>query len=591
MKTRKDIQQQYKWNLSDLVTDDKTWEQQFELLKTFAPQFLKYKGKLNNIEQIYAYLMLEEKFEDLAGKLGLYIMLNRTVDLPNSKYTEMQAKLQIFSTQLAEQTAFISIELHKLSDRKISKIIKDARFKNYVLFFKNISRSRPHLLSEKEEQLMASIDFDDGFSEVFDMIDDVDLKFQDIEDSTGKKHELNQSNYSGYAKSEDRVLRKNAFESLYKGFESFSNTISTNFINDARSNNFYRKVRKYDTLLQKELYNNKIDTIVYNNLIKNVNGNIPLLQKFWKLNKVITNLKDYAIYDTSYNPIHIKDKDIPYQECTKICLNVLSILGKDYTDVVQKAIDNRWIDVYPHVNKRSGGFQVDEYTVHPYIMLNCENKYNDVSTFIHEIGHAMHSYYSNANQPRCLSDYPIFLAEIASTLNEILLIEYKIDNSKTETEKAYYIREYLQMFKSTIFRQTMFSEFENFVYENIENNLPLSKDILNKKYFELNEKYFGSNVKVDKLIQFEWLRIPHFYTPYYVYKYATGLISAICLVEKIKTQKDGLEKYLQMLKSGGNDYPTEILKNAGVDLEKDEPFVIAFDKMKELLNMFEKLTK
>lgn len=587
MKTRKDIKTQYKWELSNLVNNDQVWNEQFEILKNYEPKFLKFKGKLNNANSIYSYLTLEEEFENLAGKLGLYVMLNRTVDLPSSKYVEMQAKMQIFSTQLSEKTTFVTIELHKLSDKKINHLLNDCRFKNYELMLRSISRTRPHLLSEKEEQLIASIDFDDGYSEVFDMIDDVDLKFQDIVDCKGKKHELNQSNYSSFTKSEDRVLRKNAFDSMYKAFEGFSNTISTNYINDARSNNFYRKIRKYDSLLQKELYSNKIDNKVYDNLIKNVNENIDLLHKFWKINKSITKIKDYAIYDTSYNPIQIGEKNVSYEDCTKTCLKVLNILGNDYTNAVQKAIKSRWIDVYPHKDKRSGGFQVDEYTVHPYIMLNYENKYNDVSTFIHEMGHAMHSYFANENQPRCLSDYPIFLAEIASTLNEILLIEYKIDNSKTEKEKAYYIREYLQMFKSTIFRQTMFSEFENFVYQNVENNQPLSKDILNNKYFELNKKYFGSNVKVDKLITYEWMRIPHFYTPYYVYKYATGLISAICIVENIKTTKDGLEKYLQMLKSGGNDYPTTILKNAGVNLESDEPFKIAFNKMKQLLKMFE----
>lgn len=584
MKKRNEIDSQYLWDVTDIISDDQQWYTQFEEMKRLSAKLLQYKGKLHDIDMIYSYICDEKDYERIAGKVYLYLMLSQTTDMDNQEYQKMEEMLDIFTTQLDQDTAYITIELHSLSDDTIAEILRDDRFSTYRLFFEDISRSKKHILDENGEKLLANIDFDSGYENIFDLMTDVDMSFDDIIDSDGVAHELNQSNFSNYLQSPDRTLRKNAFESFYRTFEKFSNTISANYISSCKACNFYRKVRKYHSLLEKELENQQISPKVYENLINNVNKHLPLLHEYWNVNKQILGYDEYHIYDTSFNPIPTHSDHIPYAECVTIAQDVLSILGTDYIDGVTHAITHRWIDVYPHEKKRSGGFQTDNYYVHPYIMLNYENKYNDVSTFVHEMGHAMHSYFSNHHQPVENADYPIFLAEIASTVNEILLIEYMIDHARSATERKYYIREYLQMYKSTIFRQTMFSEFEHFVFTHLEQCDPLNKSMLNDYYYALNKKYYGDTVSVDSQIAYEWMRIPHFYTPYYVYKYSTGLISAINLVEHIKHSPDGLTRYLQMISSGGSDYPTRILQRAGVDLETDQPYDLAFAKMHSLLS-------
>lgn len=588
---KKSISEKYLWNTSDIYKDFNEWENDFEKLKKYLPVLVSYRGKLNDINNIYKYLQLSKEVDLLEEKLAVYLHLLRSCDLKNAKYIEYQSILSAFIGKLVEETSFDIVEFGKLDDAVIKKILGDKRFENNKMFFNNIIRNRPHILTEPEERILSASARFNNSSEVYDMLCDVDIKFDDVLDSKGKKHHLNHSTFSKYLRSTDALLRKNAFLSMYKTYGQFSNTIATNYINHLNADWFYSKTSKFESTLSSALFGNKIDNVVYTNLLDNVHKMLPTLYKFFGICKKTTKLKEYHIYDTYLPIVKGVDKSITYDECIDTALDALKILGKEYIDVVKYAIKNRWIDVYPKDAKTSGAFQIDCYGVHPYIMLNFNEKAEYVSTFVHEMGHAMHSYFSNKTQSYENASYPIFLAEVASTVNEIILIKYNIEHAKTKKERAYYLSQYILMFKSTIFRQTMFSEFEQYAHNLVEGDKPISKDILSKYYYDLNKLYFGSNVKIDKDIEYEWMRIPHFYTSYYVYKYATGLISAINLVENIYNTNDGLDKYLHMLSMGGSDYPVETLKKAGVDLTSNEPYNVANNILLSLIKQLEENLK
>lgn len=580
MKKRSQIEEKFQWNVKDIYESDEAWFADFEKAKTYLPKIKSYQGKLSNGKYLKDFLELDEELSLLIEKLALYLGRMHDVDTTVGKYKEMQDMFSTFMVVFNEETVFVGVEQSKIKDKVLDKLMKDPSMEKFNRDILLIKRNKHLLLSEKEEALVAGVgSFAGGFSEVFDSLDSSDLKFQEAKDSKGKEHEVTHSSFASLLQDKDRVLRKNAFESMYAGYKQFSNTIATNYIQNVYADWYFDKIRKFGSCLEASLYANNISTVVYEKLLKNVNILLPTLHDYYKLVKSRMGLKDFTYYDTYMAPTESMDSKLSYDQMVELGLDALSILGEEYTGVIRSGVEHRWVDVMPNENKVSGAYQTDAYGVHPYVLLNFDGRKSYTSTFVHEMGHAMHSYLANQTQPYSKAGYSIFVAEVASTVNEIILNEYLIEQAKTKKEKAYYASIFLQNLKSTFFRQTMFSEFEDYAHKLVEQGKPISKDILLTYYAELNKKYFGSAVKYNDNIAYEWLRIPHFYNAYYVYKYATGIVTAINLVKNIKESQDGLEKYLNMLRSGGSDWPVEILKKAGVNLETDTPYEVVRDEM------------
>lgn len=593
MKKRSQIENIYKWDLTKFCKDDNEWYKQFEIVKSYKGKFENFKGKLNQKEKLLEFYNLSNEYYLLVKKLAMYASNNSNTDLLNSTYIEMKNLLGAVTSEIAVESSFYSPEMVSYPKSYFDELLQDERFKNHWFGLSNLLRLKEHVLSENEEKIVtATGTFAGEFSNIFDTLTDANIKFNKITDSKGKSYTLTTSNYSSFLTSKDRVLRKNAFNELYNQFVNFSDTIANTYIASLKADWFYSKVNKFDSVLSEHLYPDNISPNVYEKLILNVNNNLNLLHEFYKVKAKMLGLKDFTYYDLYITPSKL-NKKVSFNEGVNIVKTALSVLGQDYVELIDRSVKERWIDVYPNLNKQSGAYQTGCYGITPIVLLNYKNLMDDVFTMAHELGHAMHTYYSDTNQPIELADYTIFLAEVASTVNEVLLLKYLYSKAKNKEEKIYYLDQYLQMFKGTIFRQTMFSEFEKYAHELIENNLPISKNILNNFYEQLNKKYQGTAVKHNKLINYEWLRIPHFYSPYYVYKYATGLVSAICIASNIYNNVPGsVENYKNFLKSGGSNYSVETLKVAGVNLETDQPYEIAFNEMKwaikELKNIIKK---
>lgn len=591
MKSRKDIAAHYKWDLTHIFKTDQEFEDELTKIKSEINKLAKFKGKLNDKKELLKYFNLSNQLSKKMEMLGGYVYLKHSEDLSNGKYTKMLNDVSNVENTASVLLAFVEPELASMPEEYLSALLNDKAFKDYHLSLQDFLRNKKHVLTESEEVIMSKVgNFSDDFSEVFDNIDALDVKFNDIKVGN-KSYKLDNSNYRLFLESKNRELRKQAFINLHQGYMSLANTIATNYIGSVKSDVCFSDVYKFDSTLNMSLNGNNIDKQVYYNLIKNVEKHLPILHEYYRLKKKILKLNTMEYYDT-YVSLSNYDKKYSYSQGQEILLNALQPLGQDYIELLKKSFTGGWIDVYPNKGKATGAYCLGIYNVHPYVMLNTVNNLDSVFTLAHELGHAMHSYYSSTSLPYCLSHYPIFLAEIASTTNEVLLLKYLYNNASTKSEKLYYLDKYLSMFKSTLFRQTMFSEFEDFAHKQIENKISLNKDVLCDFYASLNKKYHGKSVKHCKEISYEWLRIPHFYNSYYVYKYATGITSAIVLASNILNNKENaLEKYKEFLCSGGKDYPTQILKKAGVDLTKDDAYNIAFAEMKWAITELKKLIK
>ncbi len=590
MKTRNQIEEKYKWDLTKFCKNDKQWYEMVEQLKQLVPQFSQFRGKLNQPEQLLKLYELEEKFYYISSKCSMYCSNNRNTDLSNSTYVEMENMLVGIEAKAGEETAYIAPEMLSYSEDYLKELIADPRFQSHAFGLQNLLRNKAHILSEPEEKLLSGSGvFAGEFSNIFHSLVDANMHFHSVANSKGKMLPLTLSNYSTYLNSTDRTLRKNAFLEIYKQFETFADTLSSNYIASLKADWFYAKSSKFESVLNQHLYPDNIPNSVYDQLVKNVNNHLPLLHDYYKQKAKLLGLTDFSYYDLYVSPAKLKNK-VGFEQAINLLLTALKPLGDDYLELIKRSVSERWIDVYPNKNKRSGAYQSDAYGCTPIVLLNYEGLTDDVFTCAHELGHAMHSYYSNKNQPITTAGYTIFLAEVASTVNEVLLLKHLYHESKTKQEKLYYLDHYLQMFKGTIFRQTMFSEFEHYAHQIVEKNEPISKNVLNNYNEMLNKKYQGKAVKHQREINYEWLRIPHFYTPYYVYKYATGLISAICIASNIYNQKpQAVENYKQFLSAGGSNFSMEILKIAGVNLQTEEPYNIAFSEMKWAVNELKKL--
>lgn len=578
------------WDLKDLYKTEDEVLKDFEKIKNIQTDFLKYKGKLKTRDGLLDYLKQAKELEMLETKFGCYLFLRKSLNGKDLFSRKLEGEYQIFSQDIAPKLSFITPEISSNKKQDLLKYAGEKDFEEFNIMLEDIVKDKKHILNEKISAVLNKNASFGGFGDTFDSFNDVDLKFGKINTKDGEIT-LTHANYSLLIRDEDTSVRKQAYNMMHKAFADFNYTLGNLYLNDVQETMFFTNIKKYKSVLDRCCNSDKTSPKVLQTLIETVRENVPLFYKFEEIKKKALNIKDYYYFD-NYIEMGKVDKKYTYEEAVKIVLNALEVMGSDYINVLKTAISEGWIDVYEKPAKTSGGFCLGVYGHHPYVLLNHTDEYSSVSTLAHELGHAMHSYYTDNTQPITKSDSSIFACEVASIVNEILLVKHMLKTVKDKQEKIFFIHQLLSSFYSTLYRQTMFSEFEHFVYTTIEQKKPLIVEDLNEKYKELQSYYFGEVAKATEYSCYEWSRIPHFYRPYYVYKYSTGFISACTIAQNILMgDREYLDKYKKFLSSGSSVPPIELLKTVGVDLTKKKTLQGAFDFYKSLLAEFEELTK
>ncbi|WP_250278146.1 oligoendopeptidase F [[Clostridium] colinum] len=588
LKQRSEISEQFKWKIEDLVSSDKVWEERFETLKKDLTKMDRFKNNIN-IENLYDSLSLRDKLSNETMVLYVYANLKQNEDSTNNFYQSLSSKSDSLISLYQSTVAFLEPEILTLDEDKLLNAVSNGDLKLYNHYIKNLLRTKAHILSTEKEEILANVyEISQSADNIFSMLNNADADFGYIKDENGKEIKVTHGNYSMLLESPNRNIREQAFKAVYKFYYSLKNTIATTYTSSVKADIFNAKVRNYDSSIHHALSETNVSLEVYKNLIATVHKFLPIMHKYVEIRKKCLGLKEIHFYDL-YTPI-VKDVDkkITFEEGKNITLEALKPLGEDYIKNLKEAFDNRWIDIYENVGKRSGAYVWGAYGCHPFVSLNYTDTLDDMFTLAHEMGHAMHSYYTGTNQPYIYGDYTIFLAEVASTVNEALLMEHLLKTTKDNDEKLYLINHFMEQFRTTLFRQTMFAEFEMIVHEKMENGEPQTFESLCEIYKDLNIKYYGNDIVIDEEITWEWARIPHFYSAFYVYQYATGYSCAIAFSKKI-LEENGKDAYLGFLKSGSSDYSTEILKKAGVDITKKEPIEDALKVFEDLVAQMEKI--
>ncbi len=581
----------YKWDLTRIFKDENEYNNSISEVEVLLDKILSFKGRiLENENTLLELLELETNVDKLLSKIYVYSYLGFYDNMGDVKFQEYKEKASSLMVKAGSVTSFIVPEVLSSEYSVIESYIeknKDLELYRYSL--EKIFREKKHILSEKEEKILSDLgEIMDIPSDAYDAINNIDVSFGKIKDENGNNVELTSSNYVLFLSSKDEKVRKSAFKKKHEYYKNHINTISSLYIGQVKSDVFYSKTRKFNSVLEANLFSDNIDSRLYKNLIKITNKNTKYLKEYYRL-KGQSIGKKIHMYDLYLNTSKVPEKKVSYEESINIINDALKPLGEDYLNKFNYLVNNRCVDVYPKDKKRSGAYQWGTYGVLPYVSLNYENNVDSVSTFAHEMGHAMHTYYSDLNQDFIYASYPIFLAEIASTVNEVLLSNYFIKNAETNDEKEYHLIDFLDKFKATVYRQVMFAEFEDIIHEKYENGEALTKDLLCEVYYKLNKNHFGGAVCVDKDIQYEWARIPHFYTSYYVYKYATGFISALIIADKLENESGFRDKYIKFLSSGNTKYPLELLSDLGIDITDEKVLNKAFELFNEKLELLKKI--
>lgn len=582
------MEEKYNWNLKDIYKNEEDFNLDGTKIEENLKKLREYKGKLGeSASNLYKCYNLYEKTLEIYEKVYGYGMLNYHLDMSDPHKTKLYKKVENIGTEFEKATAFITPEIMKIDNEVILSFLdKETRLQRYKRELGEIMKNKEHILSDKEEELLAN--YSEVFSSMentFDILTNTEFRFGNLVNSNGEEVELTDANYTYYLKDKNEEVRKQAFNLMYKKYSEFLNTIGELYIDRVKEDTITARLRKYPSSLAKAVDNDDATIKVYNALIEAVHKTLQINHEFMELKKKLLGKEEMHLYDIYVNPIEVEDDNISFEKAEKQVLEALSVIGKEYTNKLKEAFQNRWIDVYEKKNKMGGAYSMGVYGVHPYVLTNFVNKKRDVSTIAHELGHSMHSYYSNTNQNVIDANYTIMVAEIASTTNEILLAMHQINTEKDENKKKEIIYELLEMFRATFFRQAMFAEFEKIVHERIEKGEMLVADDLNKIYYDLNKEYFGKSVVIDEQIKYEWARIPHFYTPFYVYKYATGVSAAIIIAKNILDKKPKyVEKYINMLKQGCTKKSVELLKMVDVDLEDPATYENAVLWMKTIEN-------
>ena len=563
---RDEIDSKYKWKLEDIYGSDEMWEADFEKVKKLAEEARAFKGTLGeSSDRLLACMKFCDQLQSLNDRVFVYARMRRDENNANPVYQAYTDRAMALSTEVYAATSFIVPEIISIPEERLRSFIEgNSELKVYEQYFNEILRQKRHILSEKEEQLLAlSAEMGHAPSDIFTMLNDADIKFPFIRDENGEEVELTKGRYIKFLESRDRRVRKEAFHALYSSYGKQKNTLAAALTASIKKDKFYSTVRKYDSRLEAALDSDNINVEVYDNLIETVGENLHLLHRYLKLRKKALKLDELHMYDIYVPIVEEPQRNIPYEEALGLVENGLKPMGEEYLGYLRKAFKSGWIDVYENEGKTSGAYSWGTYTTHPYVLLNYQGTIKDVFTIAHEMGHALHSLYTNMTQPYIYSEYKIFVAEVASTVNEALLINYLLGNTKSRNERAYLLNHYLEEFRGTLFRQVMFAEFEKITHMKIKNGEALTAADLCSIYGDLNSKYFGGEVVIDEDIKMEWSRIPHFYSSFYVYKYATGFSAATSLSKQILDEgKPAVDRYISFLKSGSSDYPLELLRKA-----------------------------
>ena len=588
---RSEVPVQYTWNTDDLFVSDEAWQEAFDAVQTKIPKLAAYAGRLDeSAATLYEYVKLDEEVSKEASPIFNYAQRKYDQDTREPKYQAMAGKLTSLMVALRSATAFELPEMMKIEDETLEQFYKDEPgLELYRLAFSRMRDKREHILSDAEEKLLAAVGETTGTaSDIFSKLTNADLKFADAEDGEGKLQPVSNGSYGLHMDSADRVLRKNAYESMYNGYGSVKNTLAAAIDGHMKQLKVNAAVRKYPNTLSAALSSTRVPENVYHNLISTINSNLDKLHRYVSLRKKLLGMDELRMYDIYTSMVPGSEMEIPYEEAKQIVYEALAPLGEDYRKVLQEGFDNRWIDVYENVGKRSGAYSSGGSDPHPYVLLNHKDNLDSMFTLAHEMGHALHSWYSNHNQPQVYRNYVIFVAEVASTCNEALLMQYLLNKTTDKKERAFLINHYLDKFKGTLFRQTQFAEFELRMNELCAQGQPLTADLLSREYRALNEKYYGPDMVSDELIATEWARIPHFYYNYYVYQYATGYSAAIALSRRILREGEpAVKDYLNFLSGGCSKDPIDLLKGAGVDMGSPAPVQSALDLFGELLDEME----
>lgn len=589
-KLRCEIEDEYKWDLTKIYKDEKEWQKDFDDVKEEILKVTSYKDSfLSNGKRLYEYLKYDEEVSRKLEKIYYYAHLNYDADTLNEEYKVMKNKVSDLFTKYNELSSFVVPEILKLDEEKLNTFYKDEeRLEDYRFSIENIYRFKNHTLDEEKEKMLSNLSKClSNPEETYEALTDSDFEYDYITDEKGNKVKFNESNYSLFIKSKDRSVRKKAFEMLHNKYKKYIRTITSTYKGEVENNVVLAKIRNYDSAISASLFSDNVSIDIYDNLIKVINDNMNVLYDYYDLKKEILSLDRLHMYDTYVEIINKVDKKYSFDEAKEIVIDALSVLGDKYISNLKKAFDEKWIDIYHSKGKRSGAYSSGNFDVNPYVLLNFEGTLNDVSTLAHELGHSMHTYLSCKNNPYQYSSYEIFVAEVASTVNELLLANYMLKNSKNKDEKLAIINHILDLYKATLYRQTMFAEFERETHKLREKGEVLTSDLLSNMYYDLVKKYFGPNVLCDDLIRYEWARIPHFYYNFYVYKYATGISAASYIVDGILNNKEGaLDNYINFLKTGGSMYPLDELKIAGVDLNSKSVILSAIKTFEKYLKEF-----
>lgn len=590
---RSEVPLEDQWNLQDLFENQAAWDKEYEEVKTLTKKAAEFQGKLSQAEAVKSCFELEDDISLKTERLYVYAHMHHDEDTANPTYQALSQKAKKLSVQISESLSFVTPEILALPDQELDAFIENPILKPYQFTLVEMKREKAHVLSKAEEALLAQVgNLSQAPQTIFGMLNNADLKFPKIKDEHGNEVELTHGSYIQFLENPNREVRERAFKAVYSTYAKNKNTIAATLSASVNKNIFYSTVRKYPSVMEMSLYGDNIPTEVYTNLVDTIHESLPLLQRYMKLRKKLLGVDELHMYDLFAPLVDEYKMDISYDEAKKTVKESLKPLGEKYLDALQEGFNDRWIDVYENENKRTGAYSWGAYGTHPYVLLNHKDNLNSMFTLTHEMGHALHSYFSDHAQKYRDAQYTIFLAEVASTTNEALLMDYMLKKSTDPKEKLYLLTYYADQFRTTVFRQTMFAEFEKIIHERAEQGESLTPQLLSEIYYELNKKYHGDDMVVDQDIEMEWARIPHFYNSFYVYKYATGFSAATSFSKQILEEgQPAVDRYLGFLQSGGSDYSINILKKAGVDMSSPEPIREAMAVFEEVITQMEQLTK